>query len=96
MWAAPPPASPPAPARNGPLPNLESGCTFGDSSDAAGWVCDRRSVKMVLGAPPRATDGGSQLVTMLHKNWTLKKRAWKTSLCELFSPAIFLSLLVLA
>ena len=35
------------------------------------------------------------LLAVLHKNWTLKKRAWKTTTCELVSPSLFLSILVL-
>ena len=35
------------------------------------------------------------LLAVLHKNWTLKKRAWKTTICELVSPSLFLSILVL-
>jgi hypothetical protein len=44
-------------------------------------------------APPARC--GSQLNAVLRKNWLLKKRAWKTTLCELVSPPLFLSILVL-
>ena len=38
---------------------------------------------------------GAQLGAVLRKNWLLKKRAWKTTCAEIFSPPLFLSLLVL-
>ena len=45
--------------------------------------------------PSDARSSSSQLKAVLRKNMLLKRRAWKTSLCELLSPALFLSILVL-
>lgn len=45
--------------------------------------------------PPPLPSSASVLWCILKKNFLLKRRAYKTSLCELFSPALFLSILVL-
>ena len=45
--------------------------------------------------PPPLASSSSVLGCMLKKNLILKRRAYKTTLCELFSPALFLSILVL-
>merc|ERR1711965_1021641 len=42
-----------------------------------------------------SASSASQLKTVLYKNFLLKKRAYKTTCCEIFSPALFLSVLVL-
>ena len=47
------------------------------------------------GAPPPHASSVSQLKTVLHKNLLLKRRAYKTTFCEIASPALFLSILVL-
>ena len=45
--------------------------------------------------PPALASSASTLWAVLRKNAILKRRAWKTSICEVVSPAIFLSVLVL-
>lgn len=44
---------------------------------------------------PAEARRSSQLKAVLRKNVLLKRRAWKTSCCEILSPALFLSILVL-
>ena len=51
--------------------------------------------KEQIDAVPPPASSASTLWAVLHKNAILKRRAWKTSICEIASPAIFLSVLVL-
>jgi hypothetical protein len=58
----------------------------------------RTSTDMALPASmplPAEARKSNQLKAVLRKNVLLKRRAWKTTCCELFSPALFLSILVL-
>lgn len=44
---------------------------------------------------PPAPSGRRQLRAVMHKNLLLKRRAWKTSCCEILAPALLMSVLVL-
>ena len=58
-------------------------------------MCQQAATNPADAPPPPLASTPRVLFCLLKKNWILKRRAWKTSLCELFSPALFLSLLVL-
>ena len=58
-------------------------------------MCRPAAASELHEAPPPLASSGSVLWCILKKNLLLKRRAYKTTLCELFSPALFLSILVL-